>query len=188
MKKFWLKKELLQSRIKPSEVDELMAVADQLGRIEQPKLSRAARQRIEAATHRPSKAPRIAAWSAAGAFATITLVVISAQFAPENSPLYAIKRGTDDIRAFFAPQAKTAPTNSKKELENIDLQSSKQIESAPKSIKSPEPEKSNDNSNNNTHGTQGSKKDSGKSSDQDTSHHTKKSHRSWWWDSRDSRH
>ena len=188
MKKFWLKKELLQSRIKPSEVDELMAIADQLGRVEQPKLSHAARQRIEAATHRPSKAPRIAAWSAAGAFATITLVVISAQFAPENSPLYAIKRGTDDIRAFFAPQAKTAPKKKKKELENIDLQSSKQIESAPKSIKSPEPEKSNNNSNNNTHGAQGSKKDSGKSSDQDTSRHTKKSHRSWWWDSRDSRH
>lgn len=116
MKKFWLKQELLQSRVKPGEVDGLMVIADQLGRVEQPKLSRAAHQRIEAATHRPSKAPRIAAWSAAGAFATITLVVISAQFAPESSPLYAIKRGTDDIRAFFAHKQRPHRQIAKKSL------------------------------------------------------------------------
>lgn len=145
MKNFRLQHELQDRKAKNSELDELLALADQLKQVELPQLSRAARQRIEEQTAKPSKAPRIAAWSLAGGLATVTLVVISAQFAPENSPLYAIKEGTDKIQALFQPSQKQQPTiddSGKEALEKVELQPvDDPIAESPKSIKSEQPEK-----------------------------------------------
>ena len=160
MKRFWLQRELQQSRVKPGEIDDLIAVADQLNQIKLPKLSTDARHRIEQQTHKPSNAPRIAAWSLAGAFATVTLVVISAQFAPENSPLYAIKRGADDIRALFLP--KKQPVDTKKtplnKLNTVELQPSKPLDATPKSTEPVQP-KSTSNKNDSTRKPEDSSRD-----------------------------
>lgn len=149
MKNFRLQHELQDHRTKNSELDELLAVADQLKKVELPQLSRAARVRIEEQTAKPNKVPRIAAWSLAGGLATVTLVVISAQFAPENSPLYAIKESTDKIQALFQPSQKQQPTidiSNKEELEKIELQPvNDPIAESPKSIKSEQPEKDTSN-------------------------------------------
>lgn len=149
MKKFWLRRELQQGRVKPDEIDDLITIADQLNQIKLPRLSIAARRRIEEQTHKPGSIPRITAWSLAGAFATVTLVVISAQFAPENSPLYAIKRGTDDIRAFFLPKKQSTDTQKSplNRFEANELQSSKPLDATPKSVESPQPHRSSDSRN-----------------------------------------
>ncbi len=149
MKKFWLRRELQQGRVNPREIDDLTAIADQLNQIELPKLSTAARHRIEEQTHKPGNAARIAAWSLAGACVTVTLVIISAQFAPENSPLYAIKRGTDDIRAFFLPKKQSTDTQKSpfNKLDDVELQSSKPLNATPKSTESPQPHRSSDSKN-----------------------------------------
>ncbi len=110
VKRLVLERQLRRQRVKREDVPELLGVAEQLNATELPVLSRAARQRIEQATVRPSKAPLVAKWSLAGAFAAVAVVVTTAQFSSPGSPLYAVKRATNDIQAFFQP---TAPTEEK---------------------------------------------------------------------------
>lgn len=94
--------------MKHKEIDELVSITKQLEAVELPTLSRAARLRIEEATFRPSKTPRIIAFSLAGSFAVLAVVIVSAQSAQPGSPLYVVKNTTDNINAFFFPKEETS--------------------------------------------------------------------------------
>lgn len=103
MKKLFLKLQLRRQGVPKEEVDDLSTVAKQL-ETSVPRLTGEAKARIaKEVGFRPLRINHLLRYSTAGAFATLLILVFVAQSAQPGSVLYALKRGTEEVRVIVQP-------------------------------------------------------------------------------------
>ncbi len=122
MKNIILKQQLRKAGATSQEARNLTAITDGL-RDSIPHLEPSAKQRIAQEIgigQRPLYArPRFVS---AGAFATVALVCIVAQFAQPGSPLYALKRATEEVRVIVQPSFKAELQQRRQDEQKIEDQ------------------------------------------------------------------
>lgn len=103
IRKWFLKSQLKKAGAQPAELDELAAVTRQLEdavpRLEHNRKDDIARQ----IGFKPVHVKRQRAVALSGAFAVFVIVVLLAQLARPGTPLYAVKRGTEEVRIKVQP-------------------------------------------------------------------------------------
>lgn len=124
-----LVKELRLAGAVAEELTGLSDVADILQRVSPPGLTAAARQRIDNRLpvalddEKPRKRWLMPAMASAGAFAILLVTVFATQSALPGSPLYALKRGMEELRVKVDPgYANQIQQNRKQESQELEQQ------------------------------------------------------------------
>ena len=122
MKKLILWWQLKKSGMHPDEYRELDAVARQL-KLQDVHLSREAKDDIaEQIGFKPVHIKLRHHVQFASGFALFALLVVAAQFSHSGSPLYALKRGTQNVRAVVQPSYKQELEQERAEEEQVETE------------------------------------------------------------------
>lgn len=134
MKDYRLKQELLRTKADEAELDGLLKVASELKQADKPVLSDTTRNKIKALSGTPRRWPVITTWSLAGSMAVFLVLLISAQYAVPGSPLYWLKQGSEEVRAFIQPGFKEKIIDIRKQ----ELDKLESLNASPDAIKQAE--------------------------------------------------
>ncbi len=124
------KKQSARPHPSKQETARLLAIAKRIQAVEAPQLSEATKARIARIAEPRHRTSFYVGWSFAGAFGLFIALVIGAQFSSPSSPLYAIKVGTEQIRALIQPEYKDSLVDVRKD----ELKVLEESDAAPEQI------------------------------------------------------
>lgn len=189
MKRTSLAKELRAQGVKDAQLEKLLPIAKKLQASQKPQLSAATREKIKNIPGKQPLWPVVTVWSAAGGFAAFVLLVVVAQFTTPGSPIYALKEGTDYIRALISPskaEPETVKDVTEPVMESIEPTSTPITESAPIAEPAPTDVEAKDESRHNQHSRSSESDESSRDRWQawgDRNRPEENSRNSWWGNS-----